>query len=313
MGHRKVRIQSTIIDSERFGVSFSLKQCRAFNIDPEKALLFLLKDIGFRRFRLMSYWNEHEINEGNYNFAALDEQVELIEKYGGKINLCLGVRQPRWPESHWPDWAINLNENQRQAALSKNIATVVERYKNHDSVVAWQLENEALNRSFGENGDFNRQRLLKEFRLVKRLDSKRPIIMSTSNTWGLPVRKPRPEQFGFTFYQIQHVKDSYSKTIIPWWWYRFRAFLIHVMSGRKSFIHELQAEPWGPKAIWEMSKKEQDKSMDIKQLQKNIQLAKKTNLYPIDLWGGEWWYWRYVKDNDSTVWKAVKEAINRNQ
>ena len=51
----------------KFGMSFSLKQCKDFEINPKDTLNFLIEDLGFRRFRLMSYWNEHEKSPGSYS------------------------------------------------------------------------------------------------------------------------------------------------------------------------------------------------------------------------------------------------------
>src|SRR6476469_9013154 len=94
-----------LIDPAKFGVSFSIKQCRNFKLNPDQALWWLIKDAGFRRFRLMSYWDEHEKQPGVYDFTSLDKQIRTISRAGGQITLCLGARQPRWPENHWPDWA----------------------------------------------------------------------------------------------------------------------------------------------------------------------------------------------------------------
>jgi len=308
MADSKKRTKQTVINPEKFGVSFSLKQCRDFKIDQTDALEFLIQAVGLRRFRLMSYWNEHEKSQGVYDFESLDEQVSQIEAVGGVITFCLGVRQPRWPESHWPNWALELPEQQRYQALYKFIEVVVKRYQHKSCIISWQLENEALNRSFGMYGDFNRKRLRDEYKLVANLDPSRPIIMSTSNTWGLPLRRPRPKLFGFTFYQVQYEKGAYSHTKMPAWWRSFRAKIIRFVTWRRSFIHELQAEPWGPKAIWEMSTEEQDRSMSPEQLSTNIKLAKKTNLHPIDLWGGEWWYWRHLQGDDS-IWQTAIENL----
>ena len=38
--------------TEKFGVSFSIKQCRDFKIDPKSTLSWLQKEAGFKRFRL---------------------------------------------------------------------------------------------------------------------------------------------------------------------------------------------------------------------------------------------------------------------
>lgn len=310
MGNSKKRNsdREPIVDPAKFGVSFSSKQCRDFQISQKSALQFLLQQMGFRRFRLMSYWDEHEKEQGVYNFSQLDEQINLVSAKGGKITLCLGVRQPRWPESHWPQWALTLPQEERYQALYKYIEIVINRYKHEAAIVSWQLENEALNRGFGTNGDFNRARLRYELAVARQHDATRPIIMSTSNTWGIPLRRPRPDIFGFTFYRVQYENGAYRHSKVPWQWSVVRAWLIRSFTGRKSFIHELQAEPWGPRAIWEMSIEEQDKSMSVEQLRTNLTLAKNTHLYPIDLWGGEWWYWRHLK-NDDTIYKTVVESL----
>src|SRR5688572_31818160 len=191
-----------IIDPEQFGVSFSLKQCRNFGVDPKKCLEWLITDAGFRRFRLMSYWNEHEKHPGKYDFSELDRQIKRITEAGGIVTLCLGARQPRWPENHWPKWAWKLSKDERSAALLAFIEQVVERYKHKPCIVSYQLENEALLTNFGERAEVDRRRLQDEFSLVKRLDPARPIIMTVSDQRGIPVRAPIPDIVGFSYYHI---------------------------------------------------------------------------------------------------------------
>lgn len=295
-------------NTSKFGVSFSLKQCRGFGIDPKDTLQFLTKDMGLRRFRLMSYWDEHELIQGIYDFKELDWQFDAIEKVGGEVTLCVGVRQPRWPESHYPEWSLSLSQADRDAALLRFNKEVIKHYKDKECLVSWQLENEALNRGFGVNGNFDRARLRKEIAQLKTLDPTHPIIMSTSNTWGIPIRCPRPNLFGFTLYRVQFKDGFYRQSKLPVQWYRMRAFIIRVLTLRKTFIHELQAEPWGPTSTQDLTNVEQDKSMNVQQLNLNINFAKRTKLYPIDLWGGEWWYWRKLQGEDR-IWKEVYEQI----
>ena len=114
MGRRKASLSPvTIIDPQTFGVSFSIKQCRNFGIDPRQCLRWLINDAGFRRFRLMSYWDEHEKSPGEYDFSERDWQLEEARNNGCLVTLCVGVRQPRWPENHWPQWAWELPKHQR--------------------------------------------------------------------------------------------------------------------------------------------------------------------------------------------------------
>lgn len=306
----KSQSSRSIVDPKRFGASFSIKQCRNFDISWEDTLNSLIYDLGLRRFRLMSYWDEHETKPGKVDFTALDKQIRMIEKNEGVITLCLGVRQPRWPESHWPDWAWKLPKAERDKRLLRYVAKVVKRYKGNKTIISWQLENEALLENFGERGDFDVARLKSEFDLVRQLDPVRPIIMTTSTSWGVPVRQPIPEIVGFSYYRTVFNKGKYRSSLYYPWAFKLRAQLIMLLHQKPSFIHELQAEPWGPKNIWEMAAEEQDKSMSPDRLHENIRLAAKTNLYPIDLWGAEWWYWRKIND-DSILWETAKTKIKQ--
>jgi hypothetical protein len=299
------------IDPERFGVSFSVKQCRNFGISTDETLTWLIKDAGFRRFRLMSYWNEIEQMQGRLDFDELDKQIKKIAKASGVITLCLGARQPRWPENHWPDWAWQLSKAERTDALMLFVEAVVKRYRKQTSIISYQLENEALLEGFGERPEVDRDRLQAEFTLIKSLDPEKPIVMSTSTTWGIPIRKPIPDIVGFSYYQVLYnsAKRKYTTAFHIPLLHRIRARLIALIHQKPSFIHELQLEPWGPTAIWNMSDEEQDKSMGAIQIHKNVALAKAVKRYPIDLWGGEWWYWRIKKHKDPSIWEAVREAL----
>jgi len=314
MGRRKADFSKPIIiDPQRYGVSFSVKQCRHFGIKPKTTLQWLINDAGFRRFRLMSYWNEIEQTQGIYDFSNLDWQLDMAKRNGCLISLCLGVRQPRWPENHWPDWAWELPKKERTAHLLHFIEKVVERYRDCDAIISYQLENEALLKSFGERPDVDRKRLRQEFQLVKQLDAKRPVIMSTSTAWGVPLRQPIPDIVGFSYYRIVYSNGRYHRALHFPLIDRLRTAAIHLLDDRPSFIHELQLEPWGPKNIWEMPVTEQDKSMSVADIKRNIHLARRTGLHPVDLWGGEWWYWRLKHVYDPSIWLAVQTELTRTE
>lgn len=303
--------EPTIIDPQRFGVSFSIKQCRNFGINPQETLRWLIEEAGFRRFRFMSYWNEHEKKQSEFDFKELDWQIDMARKNGCLVTLCLGARQPRWPENHWPEWAWKSPKAWRTEHLLEYIQKVVGRYKDNDTIISWQLENEALLEAFGRNAEVDRRRLRQEFKLVKQLDPSRPVIMSTSNSWGIPVRRPIPDLVGFSVYRTMYGRGRYRHAPHLPRQDRMRAALIKLLHRRQSFIHELQLEPWGPTAIWKMPVPEQDKSMSVKHIHKHIGLARKAKLFPVDLWGGEWWYWRLKHVQDPSIWLAVRDALTR--
>lgn len=295
----------------RRGASFSVPYAQYLGLEPKDCLKAAITDLGIKRFRLMSYWNRLEPKQGKYDFRELDWQIDMAEKYGAEVTLCLGLRQPRWPENHWPDWALALPEDEWQAALLIFIEQVVKRYQKRDVIVSYQLENEALNRSFGENGNFDRERLKREFELVKALDPYHPVIMTTSNSWGIPLFGPRPDLYGFSLYRFMYQNGKYTRTRLSPWFFRARAGLIRLLQWRRAYIHELQAEPWGPKGVPEMTIKEQFKSMSPLHVEEAVKFAEETNLYPIDIWGLEWWYWLKIKHKKPTIWNYMRSVYNK--
>ena len=97
--------QGTVLFAEevRIGTTFSPLQCEYFGMDWKKAYLAIL-DEGFDIIRVSAYWDEIEKEEGVYDFTVLDWQVEQARKKGVPVVLAVGIKVPRWPEYHIPDW-----------------------------------------------------------------------------------------------------------------------------------------------------------------------------------------------------------------
>ena len=305
---RRERTQK-IIDSQELGVSFSLLACREYAVDWEKVLSAMLS-CGFKRFRLMSYWSIHEMKRGQYDFSLLDKQLALIQRAGGRATLAIGMRQPRWPETHLPDWTKKLSPSEVTESYMAYHEAVVRRYGTHPAIESWQLENEFWLRSFGQNFDYSRQRLVREFDLIRQLDPSRPIIMSLSNFGSMPLFRPTPDIFATSMYRVIYdPKKGYTKTKIAPLSYRMKRFFIRTLRRRDMIVHELQAEPWGPKANWEMTIDEQNQSVDRDQMLQAVIYAKASGITYIDLWGAEWWYWRKAKHDDSSLMRTVSNII----
>lgn len=291
-----------------YGVSFSIKYCQELDIDWVDTLTAALSELGFKRVRLMSYWDTIEPEQGTYSFADLDRQFALCRQYGASVTLCLGMRQPRYPECHIPTWAKGLPPDQFSDALLRFNAAVIKRYASEPLLVSWQLENEAFNRGIGTCTDYSRKRLKAEFKQLKTLDPHHPIIMSTSNSWGIPLLGPIPDIVGFSIYrnQYRYKQQRYSFSRLPPWFYTARAKIIQLILRRPVIIHELQCEPWGPRATHDLSDEEQAHSMDASKLQSVLAYAQKTNIKHVDLWGLEWWYWRRIYKNDDSLLKLIQ-------
>ncbi len=308
MKKQPITPRSITTSEPQFGGSFSAKYCRELGVSPRDVLTAITGDLGVRRLRLMSYWDEHEQQPGVYDFTELDWQMDMAAACGAKVSLCLGKRQPRWPECHMPAWAQALEKKDWYAALFAYIEVVVLRYRDHPALESWQLENEAMLRSFGvcQDGDYSHARLKAELAIVKRLDTMHPVIMTLSDNWGFPWRGPWPDIFGFSVYVIvMNAKGNYVGTAFAWWWHRWHARLITLITRRPVLLHELQAEPWGDRPLLQMSPEQQARSMSATQLRNNVQLAQRIGQPPTYLWGLEWWYERRLAGDDS-LWREGK-------
>lgn len=291
------------------GVSFSIKNCAEYGVGWEDALAYTLS-LGFKRLRLMSYWDLHEKERGQIDFADLKKQIQIIKSHGGRVTLCLGMRQPRWPETHLSAWAKEIDPKEAAQAYLNYQAAVIKEFKDEECIESWQLENEFWLRSFGKSFDFSRTRLKAEFNQLRQADPSRPIIMSIASTMSIPLRGPKPDIYATSMYRNLYDKGRYRKTYFSPWFYRTRRIAIRFLRWRDLIIHELQTEPWGPQANWEMSDQEQFKSMNADEIKGALDYARKTGIKYMDLWGAEWWYWRKIKRDDDSLEPVLKSLNN---
>lgn len=295
------------------GVTFIADYARYLDLNPQETFLALRDDAGFRRFRLVSYWDNIEKSPGKYDFSELDWQMQQVNEVNGTVSLAIGLRQPRWPECHLPSWVQNQPKNVWYPQLKNFMTATIERYKDNPALKSYQLENEYYLSVFADCPDSTKERLLDEFALVKSLDQKTPVIISLSNNYlGIPIGKPRPDQFGVSVYKRvwdKTITHRYFEYPFPSWYYSWRAALTELWTGKNSMLHELQAEPWPPTGIKEASIEEQDKSMNATRLAERIDYGVATGFRDIDLWGGEWWYWRKTKFNDESLWNTAKAKM----
>ncbi|MGB4759051.1 MAG: endo-1,4-beta-xylanase [Candidatus Saccharimonadales bacterium] len=299
------------------GVTYVADYAAAFGLNPEETYTAILDELQVKNLRLVSYWNKIEATEGTYNFAELDKQFAQAQSAGADISLALGVRQPRWPECHIPDWAKDKDMAALEPQLQAYITAVVNRYKDKSNLKSWQLENEALLGAFGECPAADRDRLEREFTTVKTLDRSRPIIMTRSNNMPfLALGKPRADIVGMSVYRRvwnQNLYKGYFNYPLPSWYYAALAGSQKLVTDRDSILHEMQMEPWPPNGqfIADVSKQEQDKSMNAAMFADRIDFAKNTGMRQIDLWGAEWWYYRKVVLKDNSLWQAARETFTQ--
>lgn len=303
----------------RQGVSFIPDYASSLGLDPQQTMDALL-GIGVRQFRLVSYWSDVEPSAGQYDFSQLDWQFAKAEKAHARVILTVGLRQPRWPECHAPDW-VNTNQPDSlwQPQLEQFMSKVIERYKNSPSLDSYQLENEYFLLGFGTCSPYTqgRNRLVSEYNLVKRLDPRHPVIVSRSNNaLGLPLGQPQPDEFGISVYKRvwdAGVSHRYLEYPQPAWFYGFIAGTQRIVNHRDMMVDELQAEAWPPneQSITQTSLNEQNKSLDAKRLKDRFQYGRATGMRSIDLWGAEYWYYRKVILHDPSLWNVAKGEFNQ--
>lgn len=302
-------------DPLKLGVTFIPGYAAGLGLDPKETMQRMIDDLKVKNFRLVSYWEEIEPEPNKFDFSQLDWQFEKANAAGAKVSLAIGLRQPRWPECHHPAWAKvdTTPESEWYPDLQSFMAAVIERYKNNPALESYQLENEFFLSVFGKCTNFNRQRLIDEFKFVKGLDPNHTVIISRSNNAiGLPVGQPTPDEFGVSVYKRvwdKNITRRYVEYPFPAWFYGFLAGAGELLTGKNMIIHELQAEPWPPNGITQDSPEELNKSLDAKRLADRFEYGKATGIKEIDLWGAEYWYYRKVKLGDDSLWKVAQQKF----
>ena len=295
-----------------WGVNFSQKHSEKLGLDWKENYLALVDDLGTKRIKIAAHWDLIEPERGRYYFSDLDWQIAEARKHGVRILLAIGMKTPRWPECHIPEWAVGLSKEKQQDRILRMLQEVVSRYKNENSIWAWQVENEPFF-PFGDCPWADKKFLKKEIDLVKLLDSrKRPIVIADSGEGSLWIQAARfGDMVGTTIYKKVWVRQFgfYFHYPFPPIYYWRKSQIIKKFFNKEVICVELQAEPWGPALLYDSSLEEQEKTMNLEQFKKNIEFAKKTGLKEFYLWGAEWMYWMKEKQNKPEIWEEAKKLF----
>lgn len=183
----------------RLGISFRPLQAAAFGLELHPTLQALLA-YPFQVIRLGAYWNQIEPRPGAFEPGELDWQVEAAEQAGKQIILCIGpLKTFGYPEFFVPTHQLKQPFREHRLvkpsdypalleASTEFIFRLVERYKNHAGIIAWQLEHEAVDplgveHSWRLQADFVRQEAL----ALRNADPTRPLLMNGFLPTSLPV------------------------------------------------------------------------------------------------------------------------------
>lgn len=301
----------TVREDAKLGMTFSSRYATDLGLDWKEVYLALLDQVGVKKLRLPVYWDLIEREKGVYDFSDVDWQIAEAKAHQANVILTIGLKVPRWPECHIPEWA-NENDALRKQGILHFIGKTIERYKDDRTVIKWQIENEPF-LPFGICPPFDVHFLEQEVVLVKTLDTSRPVLLTDSGELSLWYgAASRGDEFGTTMY-----RDIYSKKVGGYFTYpvgpnffRTKAWIVRTFAKQENLmVIELQAEPWASGWIADIPLEEQYITMNAQKLRENVEYAKRVGFPEIYLWGGEWWYWMKEKKNAPEVWETGKELF----
>lgn len=299
------------LDDVEWGVNFSQKHAANFGLNWREVYVALLDDAGVSLMKIAVHWDIIEPSEKKFIFEDIDFQVNELSKRDGKGVLVIGMKTSRWPECHIPEFAKDLSKEEQQELILVMIKEVVERYKGNDAILAWQVENEPFF-PFGECPWADTEFLKKEIELVKSLDPNRQIIISDSGEGSFWIRAGKyGDIVGTTIYRKvwNEQLGFYLSYPFPPIFYERKAKIINLLFGKEVIGIELQAEPWGPRLLYDISVEEMQKTMTLERFKNNIEYARRTGMKTQYLWGGEWWYWMKEVQGDDAIWNEVRKLF----
>ena len=302
-----------------WGVTFSSKFSRALELDPRVNLEAIVRELRPRRIRVAAYWDEIERVRGVYDFSDLDWQIAMMRDAGIEAVIAVGMRVPRWPECHIPDWTRGLATKDREDALAAYLEVAITRYRSNPALAVWQLENEPF-LSFGECPERGADFFERELALLKSFDAATPVLVTDSGEFGGWHRAVKSgDIFGTTMYRrvyppsVGHITGIIDYPIGPSF-FRFRARVARFLTGERTkpfIVSELQAEPWAVHELPDVRYEEHLRIFPPEYFEETIRFAIETGFSEYYLWGAEWWYAMRQRGN-GRYWDTAARLIRGN-
>jgi hypothetical protein len=305
-------------ESIKYGMSFNVPYAVELGLDWQETFLAMIDDLGVKRLRLAAHWPLLESELDQYDFSYLDFQLEEARKRDVEVILAIGRRLPRWPECHMPAWTQNITDTEWQEQLLKTLEVLVNRYKDYENIIYWQIENEPFLEVFAYEhcGDFDKEFLDREIALVRELDDSRPILLTDSGNIGpWTGAYPRGDVFGTSVYlYFWNPYVGKFRSFLPARFYGLKANLMNWLYGEKEvLLIELSLEPWLIQPLVKTSLQTQFDMMNLRRMNNILEYAKRTRFEYQYLWGGEWWYWLKAQHNNSEMWDFGKEIFKNSK
>ncbi len=119
-----------------------------------------IAEMGFEFVHLAEFaWFKMEPQEGRFEFAWLDEVVQLCIKYNLKVVMCTpSATTPAWMRLKYPETFImdgqyiraengtrglgSITNQKYRYFVNRIVTTLAKRYGNNKNVIGWQIDNE---------------------------------------------------------------------------------------------------------------------------------------------------------------------------
>jgi len=293
-----------------FGVTFSQISAEEMKLDWKKTYAAILNELNIKKFRLIAYWSIIEPNKDEYSFSDLDWQIREIKRKGGEVILAVGSKLPGLLECYIPEWAKDLNNEEKQERTLLFLNKVAEHYKSEAVIKTWQIEDNPFERTSEECIKFDKEFLNKEISSVRESDfSNRPIMLTTDGELSIWLRPALlVDNLGISIYRNNWTSfwGQINYPIKPIFYKKRADFNKFLTKLDNIIVTELQAEPKGSRSIINMSSIEWDKSMSLDKFIETIDYVNKTGFDEVYLKGVEWWYYM-KKQGDDSFWREAQK------
>ncbi|MFM2432055.1 MAG: hypothetical protein RLZZ511_3268 [Cyanobacteriota bacterium] len=312
------------------GTTFSPLQCYYMGLDFRRAFA-AIAGLGLDRIRLGAYWNVIEPQRGQYDFSELDWLLDVCAAQGIEVAIAVGMKVPRWPEFHFPEWVSAVGDtgagamalDQRSPKVAELALGFVDRVvahcKNAPAVKYWQIENEPFTRLEIAGGRFLSPGFVgREIELVRsRMLPGQKILLT--NAIHLPSPKLSEDQPAFedslrladavginVYTKVPYgVPGQYLEPTMAFWqtlqdWQGAMAG-----ANREAWVAEAQAEPWENGALVAVQRRNYPSATPIR-MRNLVRQLKAIQYGTILLWGSEYWYWQRQQRNNEWWYEAKK-------
>lgn len=292
-----------------YGVTFSPMYAEELGLEWRAVYRAVLEELGVKRLRLAAYWEHAEPKRDVYDWSEIDFQIAEAKKHDAEVILSIGRRLPRWPECHIPQWVGTMPWEEQKHEIRQYLTAVVERYRDEEAIVMWQVENEPFLRVFAhdECGALDVDFFDEELSLVRSLDDRPILLTDGGNTGFWAGAYKRADVFGTSMYlYFWNETAGAFRTALPAVHYRMKANLMRLLFGERDVIlSELSLEPWFGAPIESVSIPEQLERMNIGKVEEILAYAEASRLGVQYLWGVEWWYYMRGKGHPE-FWDYMK-------